>query len=86
MRFKRFYADDYGMDCSWTDEEIMDKIQQNCFIHEEKGYILEEDTVDSILNEIYELKMNGARIVYYSSLFEKMKNGFIKFGFFRRQC
>lgn len=65
MRFKRFYADDYGMDCSWTDEEIMDKIQQNCFIHEEKGYILEENTVDSILNEIYELKMNGARIILH---------------------
>ena len=27
MRFKRFYSDDCGMDCSWTDEEIMDKIQ-----------------------------------------------------------
>lgn len=78
MRFKRFYADDYGMDCSWTDEEIMDKIQQNCFIHEEKGYILEENTVDSILNEIYELKMNGARIIYYSSLFEKNEQWFYK--------
>ena len=78
MRFKRFYSDDYGMDCSWSDEEIMDRIQQNCFIHDEKGYILEEDTVDSILDEIYELKMNGARIVYYSSLFEKNEEWFYK--------
>jgi hypothetical protein len=78
MRFKRFYSDDYGMDCPWTDEEIMDKIQQNCFIHEEKGYILEEDTVGLIMNEIYELKMNGARIVYYSALFEKNEEWFYK--------
>lgn len=78
MRFKRFYSEDYGIDCSWSDEEIMSKIQKNCFLHDEKGYILEGDAVNSILNEIYELKINGARIVYYSSLFEKNEEWFYK--------
>lgn len=78
MRFKRFYSEDYGINCPWSDEEIMSKIQASCFIHDEKGYILEDDTVNLILNEIYELKMNGARIVYYSSLFEKNEEWFYK--------
>ncbi len=76
MRFKRFYSNDFGTDCLLSYEEIMDRIYKNCFIHDEKGYMLEEDAIKSILDKIYELKTNNARIVYYSSLFKKNEERF----------
>lgn len=82
MRLKRFYESDTGKECSWSDEEIRKKIENSCFIHEGKGYVLSESACSAILSEIKELRDNAALIIYYDELFEKNEEWFIGHGIF----
>ena len=82
MRFKRFYEEDRGEACPWDDEEIKEKVNQTCFIHEGKGYVLSEEATKAVLDEIEELHENGNNIIYYGELFAKNEEWFHQNGFF----
>lgn len=82
MRLKRFYESDTGEECPWSDEEIRNKIENSCFFHEGKGFVLSEIACNNILSEIKELKDNEAFIIYYDELFGKNEEWFIGQGIY----
>lgn len=82
MRLKRFYVEDYEEECPWTDNEIKSKILSNCFFHEGKGYVLSDKACAAILSEIEELRASGSNIIYYSELYGRNEEWFLKQGIF----
>ena len=40
MRFKRFFTEDFGKECPWSDEDIREMVSEKCFLYEGKGYLL----------------------------------------------
>jgi len=82
MRLKRFYESDTGEECPWSDDEIKEKIEENCFCHEGKGFVLSETACQNIMSEIEELKDNEAAIIYYAELFGKNEEWFIGQGIY----
>lgn len=82
MRFKRFYAEDYGEECPWNDEDIKNLISEKCFFYDGKGYLLSKNKRSAILNEIYGLKENGIQIIYYRDLYEKNEEWFYNLGIY----
>lgn len=82
MRFKRFYVEDYGEECPWSDEDIRRIISEKCFFHEGKGYLVNENKCTEILTEIEELRKSGAVILYYRELYEKNEEWFYNLGIF----
>ena len=82
IRFRRFYIEDYGEECSWDDEEIRRIISEKCFLYEGKGFLISENTRTEILAEINELRENGAVIIYYQELYEKNEEWFYKLGIY----
>lgn len=82
MRFKRFYVEDFGEECPWSDEEIKNTISEKCFIHEGKSYLISGSKCTEILNEIEEFRNNGMVILYYRELYEKNEEWFYNLGIF----
>lgn len=82
MRFKRFFTEDFGKECPWSDDDIRKMVSEKCFLFEGKGYLLSEECCHKILNEIDELKENGIQLVYYRDLYEKSEEWFLKQGIF----
>ncbi|MDD6070486.1 MAG: hypothetical protein PUC12_06680, partial [Clostridiales bacterium] len=82
MRFKRFYTEDYGEECPWSDEDIKKMVSEKCFLYEGKGYLLSEKKCSEILAKIGELRENGIQVVYYRDLYEKSEEWFYKPGIF----
>lgn len=82
MRFKRFYTEDYGEECPWSDEDIKKMVSEKCFLYEGKGYLLSEKKCSEILAKIGELRENGIQVVYYRDLYEKSEEWFYKQGIF----
>lgn len=82
MRFRRFYNEDYGEECTWDNEEIKRAVLEKCFFYEGKGYLISEEKRTEILTEIDELRESGAVIIYYRELYEKNEDWFYKLGIF----
>lgn len=82
MRFKRFYTEDYGEVCPWSDEVIEKMISEQCFLHEGKGYVINEQRRSEILTKIDGLSESGIQIVYYKDLYEENEEWFYQQGIF----
>ncbi len=82
MRLRRFYMEDYEEECPWSDDKIKEKIMEDCFFHEGKGYVLSAEVSAVVLREIEELRDNGAEIIYYNELYSKNEEWFFSQGIF----
>ncbi len=74
LRLKRNYESEYGVECPYDDERLIDIIKEFGFEFDGKIYVLSQEVMRKILDEIKPSIESGLIIFYYSLLYEKNEN------------
>lgn len=69
-RFRVSYVDVNGTKCSLDDEQLLDAIREMGLKFDGKVYLISDDKMHAIVDEIWEYKDQGVKIVYYNELYE----------------
>lgn len=69
-RFRASYAEVNGTDCFLDDDQLLTVIRKMGFKFEGKVYLISDDIIKSIKDEIGEYKNQGVNIIYYDSLYD----------------
>lgn len=69
-RFRASYEEVNGSDCSLSDEVMLNAIREMGVEFDGKVYLISDDSMKSIVDEINDYKNQGVNIVYYDSLYD----------------
>ena len=69
-RFRASYEEVNGMDCPLDDDILIDSIRKMGFEFDGKIYLIADDSMKIIVDQINDYKNQGINIVYYESLYD----------------
>lgn len=69
-RFRASYEEINGMDCPLDDDILIDSIRKMGFEFDGKIYLIADDSMKIIVDQINDYKNQGINIVYYESLYD----------------
>lgn len=69
-RFRASYEEVYDSDCSLSDDVLLNAIREMGFEFDGKVYLISDDSMKSIVDEINNYKNQGINIVYYDLLYD----------------
>ncbi len=69
-RFRASYEEVNDLDCSLSDDVLLSAIKEMGFEFDGKVYLISNDSMKSIVDEINDYKNQGVNIVYYDSLYD----------------
>lgn len=69
-RFRAFYAETNGVECSLEKEELLRAIRSMGFEFEGKIYLISEETMNDIETEMRNYANEGINIIYYEELYD----------------
>lgn len=69
-RFRASYEEVNDSECSLSDDVLLNAIKEMGFEFDGKVYLISDDSMKSIVDEINDYKNHGINIVYYDSLYD----------------
>ena len=69
-RFRASYEEVNGSDCSLSDDVLLNAIREMGFEFDGKVYLISDESMKSIVDEVNNYKNQGINIVYYDSLYD----------------
>ena len=77
-RFRTFYKEVNGMECALDDDVLLNAIREMGFEFDGKVYLISDDNINAMMNEISEYKDHGINIIYYEQLYDLKLDDYFK--------